>query len=134
LIRSVAPPVLPRQTAFYAGFWLRTVALMIDLVLITGCLAVVRTMWLFPLVLLLYFASFLAARGATPGGLAAGIRCVRVTGEPVNWASAIARCLASIFSVFPLGLGYFWMAWDERKQGWHDKIAGTVMVRTRRGA
>jgi len=28
----------------------------------------------------------------------------------------------------PVGLGFFWIIWDKRKQGWHDKIAGTVVV------
>lgn len=38
------------------------------------------------------------------------------------------RALASLLSFLPLGLGFFWMAFDKRKQTWHDKIAGTVMV------
>lgn len=132
-IEASVPPVLASQTHRLAGFWLRTLSLLIDLVLVSGCLSVAHRMLLFPFGLLLYYVSFLAARGATIGDMAVGIKCIRLTGEPLNWATSIARSLASLFSAFPLGLGFFWMAWDGRKQTWHDKIVGTIVVKTHRG-
>jgi uncharacterized RDD family membrane protein YckC len=42
---------------------------------------------------------------------------------------ALVRGLAAAFSVIVLFLGFLWIAWDQDKQGWHDKIAGTAVVR-----
>ena len=44
------------------------------------------------------------------------------------------RYLGYYVSAIPFGLGLLWVAFDPRKQGWHDKMAGTVVVRRRRGA
>lgn len=41
----------------------------------------------------------------------------------------IGRYLAYYVSLIPFGLGFIWVAFDGRKQGWHDKLAGTVVVR-----
>ncbi|RYY81863.1 MAG: RDD family protein, partial [Comamonadaceae bacterium] len=40
--------------------------------------------------------------------------------------------LAYFVSAIPLCIGFLWVAWDPRKQGWHDKLAGTVVVRARK--
>jgi len=37
----------------------------------------------------------------------------------------VGKFISSIF----LSLGYFWAIWDKEKQGWHDKIAGTIVVK-----
>jgi len=46
---------------------------------------------------------------------------------------AVVRALASLLSLAVIGLGFFWIAWDREKQAWHDKIAGTLVVRMPRG-
>jgi uncharacterized RDD family membrane protein YckC len=38
------------------------------------------------------------------------------------------RYLGYFVSALPLGLGFFWVAWDKRKQGFHDKLAKTVVI------
>ena len=48
-------------------------------------------------------------------------------------AGASIRALAAAFSFVVLFLGFFWIIWDKDRQGWHDKIAGTVVVRLPRG-
>jgi uncharacterized RDD family membrane protein YckC len=58
-----------------------------------------------------------------------GIKVVRIDGRPMNFGTALIRALASFFSGFVLGLGFIWTAFSAEKQSWHDKIAGTVMVR-----
>jgi uncharacterized RDD family membrane protein YckC len=40
----------------------------------------------------------------------------------------IIRYLGYYVSIFALGLGFLWVAWDDKKQGWHDKMAGTVVI------
>jgi uncharacterized RDD family membrane protein YckC len=54
-----------------------------------------------------------------------------VTGKAPTIGQCIGRYLGYIVSTVPLGLGLIWVAFDARKQGWHDKLAGTVVIRTR---
>jgi uncharacterized RDD family membrane protein YckC len=63
------------------------------------------------------------------GGIVLNLQVVRQDGQPVNFLTAIVRILAAVFSAFIFFLGFFWIGWDRDKQGWHDKIAGTVVVR-----
>jgi uncharacterized RDD family membrane protein YckC len=44
----------------------------------------------------------------------------------------VGRYLGYFVSTIPFGLGLFWIGWDKRKQGWHDKLAGTVVIRAPR--
>lgn len=65
----------------------------------------------------------------TPGKLLLDCKVVDATsGEPVGWVQALTRYIAYFISLIPLGLGFFWIIWDKRKQGFHDKIAKTVVV------
>jgi len=50
------------------------------------------------------------------------------SGAPLRPGQAILRYLAYIVSTLPLCLGFLWIAWDHRKQGFHDKIAKSVVV------
>ncbi len=51
------------------------------------------------------------------------------TGQPASTGQLIGRYFAYIVSTLPLMLGFIWIAFDPRKQGWHDKLAGTIVVR-----
>ena len=51
------------------------------------------------------------------------------TGEKPTLTQFIIRYLGYFVAVIPLGLGIFWVAWDSKKQGWHDKMAGTLVVK-----
>ena len=67
--------------------------------------------------------------GATPGKFLFECRVVDAqTGRPPGWARASIRYLCYFVSFLPLGLGFLWIAWDKRKQGWHDKLAGTLVL------
>lgn len=68
--------------------------------------------------------------GATPGKKLLAIKVIKTDGQPLNYGVAIIRSLASLVSAIPLFLGYIWVAFDSKKQAWHDKIAGTYVVRT----
>ena len=67
--------------------------------------------------------------GATPGKLALGMKVVDAkTGEaPATWRLAL-RFFGYFLSAFPLYLGFLWAIVDRRKQGWHDKIARTIVI------
>ncbi|HEY5079164.1 MAG TPA: RDD family protein [Opitutaceae bacterium] len=113
-----------------AGFWIRMVALMIDVVLV----GIVTHMsdWFLP-VLALYGAALWQLRGATVGGIIFGLKVVRIDGRPSDWVTMIVRALGCFFSLIVVGLGFLWIAFDPQKQAWHDKIAGTVVVRVPKG-
>jgi uncharacterized RDD family membrane protein YckC len=68
--------------------------------------------------------------GATPGKMLFNARIVDAdTGAPASPRQLVIRYLGYYVSMLPLFLGLLWVGWDPRKQGWHDKLAGTVVVR-----
>ncbi len=126
------PPVIPEiLTHPKAGFWERLAAAFLDIVLVGIAAALVHP--LAPLVALAYFTGMWPWKGTTIGGIVLGLKVVRTDGQPVTFAVALVRALAAAFSVFVLFLGFLWIAWDSEKQGWHDKIAGTVVLKLPRG-
>ncbi|MBA6390512.1 RDD family protein [Colwellia sp. BRX10-3] len=135
----------------YVGFWPRVIASLID--------TVILFMLTSPILYLIYggeyFDSYGATHGltdfiisyllpiaavilfwiyksATPGKMAISAKIVdgNTGGKPTT-KQYIIRYLSYYVSLFALGLGFFWIAWDEKKQGWHDKIAGTVVIHRR---
>jgi uncharacterized RDD family membrane protein YckC len=86
-----------------------------------------------PIVALAYFAGMWAWKQTTIGGIVLGLKVLRLDGGPITFAVALVRGLAAGFSIFVLFLGFLWIAWDKDKQGWHDKIAGTVVLKLPRG-
>jgi uncharacterized RDD family membrane protein YckC len=75
-----------------------------------------------------YFASFIAWRGTTLGGLLFRLQVVRLDGRPLDRATAIVRAVGAVLSGMICGLGWFWALWDPESQTWHDKFAGTVVL------
>lgn len=79
-----------------------------------------------------YFIGSTARWGQTAGKKLLGLRVVRADGGPVGGGQALFReTLGRLAAGFLLGLGYLWAVWDTDGQGWHDKLAGTVVVRVR---
>ncbi len=114
-----------------AGFWLRMLALMIDVILI-GLVTHSHGELIFP-GLALYGAILWKLKGSTVGGIICSLKVVRHDGRPMDWATSIVRALGCFLSLLFIGLGFFWIAFDSEKQGWHDKIAGTIVVRIPKG-
>ena len=137
----------------YAGFWSRTGATLIDTLLvaiITIPLLIIvygRSYWessslilgpadffisyVFPTVLVI---ALWIAISKTPGKMAVGATIVDAgTGGKPTTSQFLIRYLGYYVSTFPLGLGLIWVGIDARKQGWHDKMAGTVVVRNKAG-
>lgn len=113
-----------------AGFGHRLGALALDVLLlgIIGAMLNVEDGWMF-LLIVVYHVGFWAWKGTTIGGIVSRVRVVRPDGAPVGFTEALVRGLSAIFSVAVAGLGWFWMLWDPERQTWHDKIAGTIVVR-----
>ncbi|MBR9787466.1 MAG: RDD family protein [Vibrionaceae bacterium] len=138
----------------YAGFWVRFGAVLIDtflFLLITMPLLCwiygdyylnsdelilgswdFLLNWIFPFVGTVLFWVY---RSATPGKMALNLQVVNAeTGEPLSVGKSILRYVAYYISIIPLCFGFIWIAFSGKKQGWHDIIANTVVVRpTNRG-
>ena len=138
----------------YAGFWIRVWASIIDTLLlgivvyplltavygdaywgrtdfIHGPMDVLIS-WVLPAAAVI---AFWVARQATPGKMAISARIVDArTGNNPSTGQLLIRYLGYFVSSIPLGLGLFWVAFDARKQGWHYKRAGTVVVRKKAGS
>lgn len=76
-----------------------------------------------------YWTVLHANKRQTVGKRAVGAVVVNTeTGAGISHLNAFGRYFAEFLSGLPLGLGYLWAAWDQRRQTWHDKLASTVVV------
>lgn len=137
-IARVPPAIAPVPPAVVAalpraGFWIRMAALLLDALLVGFVMRVLHMYHLELLGLAIYGAVMWKLRGATIGGIVFDLKVIRVDGRPIDWETAIVRALSCFLSLAVAGLGFFWIAFDHDKQAWHDKIAGTVVVRVAKG-
>jgi len=118
-----------------AGFWIRTLALLLDVFLVAIVTSIVHfhTHDALLLIVATYGAVMWRLRGTTIGGIVCGLRVVRMDGRPIDWPTAVTRALGAFLSLFVAGLGFIWVVFDAERQSWHDKIAGTVIVHAPRG-
>jgi len=134
----------------YAGFWIRVGATLIDTMIMMIVLMVPLSIiygeqyWLggeyihgFWDVLLGYIVPVVATIWfwlrfmGTPGKMALKLKIVDAkTGNRLSTGQAIGRYFAYLVSMLPFGLGFIWIGIDSKKQGWHDKLAGTVVVKS----
>lgn len=133
----------------YGGFWIRVWASIIDSFLIALLVGPVLwglygkeyfqaekliagpadflLTWVLPAIAVILFWMY---KSATPGKMATGLRVVDAkSGTTPSTGQCIGRYLGYYVSLLPFGLGILWIAFDARKQGFHDKLAGTVVVR-----
>ena len=102
--------------------------ILIDLVDPMHFSAVIISLWTFySLINIAYFTYFHGATGRTPGKMILGLQVVSEDGAPISFGTAFLRSVGYFVSNI-LYLGFIWAAFDKRKQGWHDKIAGTVVI------
>lgn len=138
----------------YVGFWLRVWAALIDTILLMAVSAPLFLLlsggqswssgitvtgpadilisYVFPALAVIIFWS---TKHATPGKMAISARIVdaRSGGAP-SLGQHIIRYLGYFVSIIPFCLGLIWVGIDRKKQGWHDKLAGTVVVRPKHGS
>jgi uncharacterized RDD family membrane protein YckC len=141
------------DTVEYAGFWIRFWASVIDSILVmvitypllyaiydwvgldytsgrpsVGFVDILLT-WILPVVAVIWFW---VAKQATPGKMLLSLRVVDAkTGGSLSVAQSLVRYVGYFVSAIPFCLGLIWVGFDSKKQGWHDKIAGTVVVRSK---
>ena len=86
------------------------------------------TIWLGLIVSVFYFVGQWAKSGQTIGKTVMGIRIISTNGTPLSWGKAFLRYIGYLISGIVLSLGFLWLAFDHKRQGWHDKIAGTYVL------
>ena len=134
---AMPPPVIamaPNVTLPRAGFWIRAAALLVDLILIGVIFGPLSAGHLILPGLAAYGAVMWKYKGTTIGGIVCGLRVVRLDDRPLDWPTTVVRALGCFLSLAVAGLGFVWVVFDSERQSWHDKIAGTVVVRPPRGA
>ena len=143
VLPPVAPPVMPAATLPRAGFWIRLAALLLDVIIVAMICSLLSGFLsggshlrvkadLLP-ALAIYGAIMWQLRGSTVGGIVCGLKVVRLDDRPIDWGTAIVRALSCFLSLFVLGFGFLWVVFDDQRQAWHDKIAGTTVVRVPKG-
>ncbi len=133
----------------YAGFWIRVLAALLDSILLlmvmvpllmvfygpgvlfateSPGLAYDLINYVLPLIAVIVFWQY---RSATPGKIMMGLVIVdaKTLGKP-SFGKLVLRYIGYYVSTIPLLLGLIWVGIDKRKQGWHDKIAGTLVLKT----
>jgi uncharacterized RDD family membrane protein YckC len=132
---DVHPPHAPPAGAVldfpFAGFRDRLAAFVLDIILValaTSVFGLGGGRW-FLLGLLAYHVALWTWKQTTIGGIICNLRVVRVDGRRLTFPDALVRGLSSIFSLVALGLGGLWILRDPQRQAWHDRIAGTYVVK-----
>ncbi len=122
-----------------AGFWRRLVAYILDWIILGFIEAPLSFAAFFlpyayyyhfgPIANIIYTIGFWSRKSRTPGKMALNVMIVTEEGEPISTGRAFIRYFGYIVSSIPFGLGFFWIAWDSKKQGWHDKLANTYVIK-----
>jgi uncharacterized RDD family membrane protein YckC len=140
---AATPPVEPPPPAYSAGlaaypratFLDRVAAFAIDTVLVAianNMLDMNRHDGFFFVLLVAYHIVFWAWKGTTIGGIVCSLRVVRTHGVELRFVDSLVRGLSGVLSVAAVGIGSLWMLHDRERQMWHDKIAGTLVVKVPR--
>lgn len=121
----------PEKGTLQAGFWKRVLAYLLDSVVIGTAFymifgyASVAAMWL-------YFALMESSKyQATLGKMALNLKVTDMHGNKIGFARATGRYFGKCISSLILGIGYLMIIWTEKKQGLHDIMAKTLVIRSK---
>jgi uncharacterized RDD family membrane protein YckC len=138
----------------YVGFWPRIGAALLDLMLLAAVAlpllyllyershlvhstseSVIAQLFIIGVLPPVAITAFWVRRHATPGKMAISAIIIdeKTAGPPSVWQH-LGRYFAYFLSALPVGLGFLWIAFDPKKQAWHDRLAGTLVVRIRHHA
>jgi uncharacterized RDD family membrane protein YckC len=81
---------------------------------------------------LAYHVGFWTWKGSTPGGMICQLRVIRTDGKALEFSESLVRGLTGIISLAVVGLGFLWILRDPERQAWHDRVAGTYVVKVPR--
>jgi len=133
--RPAPTPVVAAHTEFYAGFWTRFLALIIDAIIISVASGIVAAGTMGAGVVVTFFGPWLyeafmlsSEWQATVGKRAMSIVVTGIDGKRISFARATGRHFAKYISAFILGIGFIMAAFTAKKQAMHDMIAETLVV------
>jgi uncharacterized RDD family membrane protein YckC len=130
-------------TGAKAGFWIRAAAYIIDAIglgilssILNGILRLDPTTGGSGLNLLIGLVYFVVLWSSTGHGQTLGMRVlnlkvIKTDGSELTYTQAAIRYVGLIISFAVLAIGVIWVAFDADRQGWHDKIAGTYVIKTK---
>jgi uncharacterized RDD family membrane protein YckC len=148
--------IAPSLLGYYAGFISRLIAFIIDLLIVS--ISYIAITWFITVTIdvfqlqrfwnflfssvagalvsvtisiaffISYYVFFWSIAGQTPGKALMGLRVVKMDGSKVHVFRALIRYGGYFLSAIPLFFGFFWILVDDRRQGWHDKLARTYVV------
>ena len=75
-----------------------------------------------------YYIGSWAKAGQTIGKMTIGVKVVGADGKPPSWGAAILRYIGYMVNIIVFSIGFLWIVFDGKRQGWHDKLAGTYVV------
>ena len=132
----------PAPGVVFGGFWIRFVAYYVDAILVEIIVtalvlafipSIAGVLLVSMIVMPAYFIGFWATIGQTVGMMPFRLRVVRNSdGGRIGFGGAVLRLVGFSIATLPLYLGLIWVAFDSRKRGWHDLIAGSVVIRRTR--
>lgn len=144
IVADRTPPLAARM-----GFWIRLLAFIIDAIvvgIISGIIGAITGTSIDPntlgtpgaasanpygtIISIIYTIGFWVYSGATPGKMLLGMRIVTLDADKPTFGQAIVRYIGYIVSAVVILLGFIWIAGEQRR-GWHDRIAGTYVVKTK---
>lgn len=79
-----------------------------------------------------YYTWFHGTTGQTLGKKMFGIRVLKEDGSPAGLGTAFLRWVGYLIAGIPFFLGFLWVIIDRKRQGWHDKIAGTIVINVKK--
>jgi uncharacterized RDD family membrane protein YckC len=137
----------PELDVDYAGLGVRTLATFIDLVIIAGLMLIPELLFfsfnfhnidfnsyrflMFLLIWIVYHVAFESTKSqATPGKRIFKLKIIDLYGNRMSIVRTFFRCLVVFISIAPIGLGIWYISTDSKKQGWHDLIAGTYVIKS----
>ncbi len=148
-MQEMQQSILPER-ATYGGFWPRVGAYMLDGLVVSIPLGIVMNIfsttftatttnyksfifWFYgswaAMFILYYSIMESSKKQATIGKMALNLQVTDMYGNRPSFARSFGRCLSKFLSAIILGIGFLMVGWDNRKQGLHDKIAGTLVVK-----
>ncbi len=149
-------PSVQGRLVWSAPFWARGLAMGLDVLLVAGLVGLMLLLssavlgesastgldWaadslgnvfilfvVFMALLLAYVTMFANFGGQTLGKMLFGLRVIRLDGHGLSWPRALLRSMGMLLAALPGLAGFLWAAFDLDRRGWHDKFAGTMVVR-----
>ncbi|MBI5044157.1 MAG: RDD family protein [Nitrospirae bacterium] len=155
---SLSPPPYPDAEKLpKGGFWIRLVAIIIDGIILNfifriflifvnlgvglgtiirggvldeaQILSLIIALFVAIIIIITYFVLFVGWRGQTPGKMLFKLKIIQTNGKEMTYGRAFLRWIGYSISSLTLGIGYLMVAFTKQKQGLHDKIAGTYVIR-----